>query len=1537
MKWCTCTRKTNFSLKEENTRYKWEKKRLHSLLTMQAIEKKSLNGNSPSNKIAIVEKITKLERENIELMKRNQEILKLLQVERQNYAKFLRFIFLKILVFKRFTLSQNQIVNNDSRKFKNINTKRNLLIGHNDCFFVNLCNNQLEEDSISSENRLNSVIDHFLSNHENKCFLSTRDVSVLCKLGAINNENQVKFKANDTDPFQNKFYNRNRKVNPHLKAVSSGDCNPSSNLQRVILLIQLYKEKFHNEFEDKINSKVKTQPSSEFRKVNKNLKTSFCPIESKLRLNQFNYLKRKNPVSSSISHIIRIRGNNKIIPTKNDIYQKKSISKIENSVLGLDSKLEVVIKPLLSLEYEKSMLGKRENQEYYLELFSSGKDIFWNNVVLRIRLNEIFSIKFHDSFIMNNLENKCRKFDMEPNLVRIEVQDRKKNYLDSRENILKIENCDGKTIFEEVESCDQGELLDSHESALYSEVEAKNYKILEYNRKNGELISKIERERNEIEQTKMKEKDPNIQEFDYKIKELNSSMESELQIGGHTKLEENLKIQEDIKTVENLKIKSFIISKTCMNRSLSAYPMPFSPSVQNLEKPRLIRNRNSVPKIEKVTFKVEEAYIKVVEKDLKTKKERFKVAGIGPKTEGQNTKISKDVISKTPKEFNTILVRKRIGRSLSADRTQFSSTFHRIKKASEKEEKVLKVVEINPKSVEYETEIEKGNYTLKKQDIIIEKLRMKVEELNSKIKAQYAKIEETNSKLQEKDYRIEKSDLKIQKQVVSIHEPDIKIQGEDVKIQETNCKIHKPEIQFQEPDLKIQVQDAKIAEENYKVQAEHIKMEETDSKSQGQDIQIKRLHSKFEESDSNNQEVFKIQEKHRIIIDPNLNIAKRIPVIENLVFNIPDDPIHNMKLKKEIEEKLQTILKRKRKSRLSSADQTHYSRFQDVEKINLEYKKDDSRNKNILSKKSEQYVKVIKTGKEFKRELEVLLRVKKVFDSKASLISSKAFKEGDLIQISEIINKNKSQKNLATQKKISKTKTIQSSQKVIKKKKLKYSKRTQTSEIKLEKPKVSRKVQISSKSSNKKVSKSLHKKTLSTNSVDFPTIEFKTRPKSAGKSKPKVETIVKVNKTESQEQIKTKRKIKHRTKNIPKLVLTEVGELSVLSEIQVTKLSRNFLNESTETNPRVDFCVFKEKSDINEDMNKTKTIISKRDFLFEGVKDSSNSISMQSIGNDGSYRLSSKKFLFPSKTPDTTSLFLTNPISRLRQSNEGKEENQLENKYRSTNKRSSKESGRTANKVSNCNGGSNIESSWKGYSDKQNPNNSPANCEIVNMSDKHKISLRSDAIEGSEYPVTSLTRNYPGAPVIMIGGDPMTNQIIQKEKNQPGRTWSDEISKIEAWNVRVRDYLKQVRVKLLEEEKALEKERQGLRQGNYSPGDGEELTSRKTVESRYPKTPNNLDSAIKIDLQGISRDVERVKNIINNHIAVRYLNRRDFHRVNEKLKDEAGSVTKLSCRSSGNVTAILSDIGEYWNTFDLQMHVPKATAKIIRMSKETIQ
>lgn len=91
-----------------------------------------------------------------------------------------------------------------------------------------------------------------------------------------------------------------------------------------------------------------------------------------------------------------------------------------------------------------------------------------------------------------------------------------------------------------------------------------------------------------------------------------------------------------------------------------------------------------------------------------------------------------------------------------------------------------------------------------------------------------------------------------------------------------------------------------------------------------------------------------------------------------------------------------------------------------------------------------------------------------------------------------------------------------------------------------------------------------------------------------------------------------------------------------------------------------------------------------------------------------------------------------------------------------------------------------------------------------------------------------------------------------------------------------------------------------------------------------------------MDLQRISRDVERVKNIINNNMAVRYLNRRDFSRVNEELKGEAGPVSKLSCRSSGKVAAILTDIGDYWNTFDLKMHVPKATAKIIAMSQETI-
>ena len=118
---------------------------------------------------------------------------------------------------------------------------------------------------------------------------------------------------------------------------------------------------------------------------------------------------------------------------------------------------------------------------------------------------------------------------------------------------------------------------------------------------------------------------------------------------------------------------------------------------------------------------------------------------------------------------------------------------------------------------------------------------------------------------------------------------------------------------------------------------------------------------------------------------------------------------------------------------------------------------------------------------------------------------------------------------------------------------------------------------------------------------------------------------------------------------------------------------------------------------------------------------------------------------------------------------------------------------------------------------------------MVNMGEKHKIAVRSDAIEGRKYTVTSLIANHADAPVIMIGGDPMTKQIIKKEKNEIDGTWTDEILKIEAWNIRVRDYLKQVRLKLLEEEKVLEEERQRLRRGKYSLGSQKEPTPRNTV------------------------------------------------------------------------------------------------------------
>ena len=92
------------------------------------------------------------------------------------------------------------------------------------------------------------------------------------------------------------------------------------------------------------------------------------------------------------------------------------------------------------------------------------------------------------------------------------------------------------------------------------------------------------------------------------------------------------------------------------------------------------------------------------------------------------------------------------------------------------------------------------------------------------------------------------------------------------------------------------------------------------------------------------------------------------------------------------------------------------------------------------------------------------------------------------------------------------------------------------------------------------------------------------------------------------------------------------------------------------------------------------------------------------------------------------------------------------------------------------------------------------------MDVKHRISLRSIAIEGSGFKMTSLTTNDPSAPVIMISGSPMTSENAKEKKIDSkggNRIWMNEISKIEAWNSRVQKYLKEVKLRLLEEEKAL--------------------------------------------------------------------------------------------------------------------------------------
>ena len=1037
----------NVSLKEENERYKSEKKRLYTLLKTQATEKDSFNGNLPSNKIAIVNKITILQKQNIELLIRYHEALEMLQVERENYAKFLKFIFLKILVFKCFVFSKNQIINNEFTKLENNCKTENLIMEPDNCIFVKLCKNRLKEDFITSGNGVNTVIKNFLCSHENKSLLATRDASVLCKLETLkNNENQADFE------------------------VSSENYNSAPNLQKVIVLIRLYKEKFHNEAKDKCNSKAKIQPSLKLMKVDKNLKPSSYPTVLKPKFKNFSYLKRKNLVSNKnpVSNIM---------PKRNENCQNTKILEIENSELGLNLKLEVTEKSLVNLE--NRILGKRENQKCYLELFTLGKDIFWNKMIFTIQLDEIFSMKFQDPLIMNNLGKNFWKFDIDP-------------------------------VFDIIENKD-----------CHSKKEVK--------------------------------------------------FEKELPSEGDAKLEDN-DIKEDTKMVEdpkiqseNPKIETFIESKSPMSKSLSAYPIPFSYFAQEPKQRRLMKNRNKVPKIGKLNPSIEKKHFNVKEKDLQIKKEEINIQRPGLKIKIQDTKAASDVAPKNVKELKTKLKQKRISRSLSADRLRFTSTLQKIKEATGKEESV-QVIDLDSKTQE------NRNSTIEDKDILIQELQMKIEELKSKIKAEDVNTEETNPKFQEKDIKLEETDLTIKEQYVKNQEPDIKIQVQDTKTQETDSTVQ--ETVFNIP---------------------------------GQDIKIEKLHPQNREFYSKSEEDFRIQEQ-------NLKCADSALKIENeVVSKNPDNSVQDIIIEKEIEEKLKTILEQKRTTRLSSADKAPYFPFTKAEKTNLEDNKNDSKIEYINSKKSEEPIKVIKKEKEIEREFKVILKERKterslsVIESEDSLISQKSFKEGNLIPMREIKKEGKkSQKNLVTQKKISQTKTIQSSHKVIKKKKLKSSKRTQTSEMKLEKAKLSRTLQSSSKSLHKKSSNSLHKKTLTKTVDNFPTLEFKIRPKSKGKSKPKVENLIKEKKKESREKIKSK------------------------------------------------------------------------------DNDSLKSIPIR-IENEGK-----------SKSPNITSLFSPQPISRTSQSNEGKEENQSKNKNRFKNKKGSKESGRIANKIRNCEEGSNIESSCKG-------------------------------------------------------------------------------------------------------------------------------------------------------------------------------------------------------------------------------------------------
>lgn len=340
----------NVILKEENERYKNEKERLYFLLKYRITQNDYLSKNTSSEIMTIVDKTKSLEKENIDLIKKYQDVLNILESERENCVKLLKFMFLKTFLSK---YSNNNDSDNNSDKNSSHLTKDVSVL----CKLENIENNYFSQDDFHLNEKLKSDLETIsqytpLSNLENL-------IIILIRL------------------YKKKF----------LKEFEEKIVHSTVQFQSPLQLKSINKTLETNFLSLSLNSRCKSDISSRRRKY---VTLSNCQIIRIVHSNR--------DIQQKIS-----------FPSKNIEYCNKNVNFGINE--NITATFENLKKWKEVSNNVIETLNNNNEKINYFEFYSLGIDTMWNIIYPMIKFDEIFTSKFHDSLIMNKLVGASLKFN----------------------------------------------------------------------------------------------------------------------------------------------------------------------------------------------------------------------------------------------------------------------------------------------------------------------------------------------------------------------------------------------------------------------------------------------------------------------------------------------------------------------------------------------------------------------------------------------------------------------------------------------------------------------------------------------------------------------------------------------------------------------------------------------------------------------------------------------------------------------------------------------------------------------------------------------------------------------------------------------------------------------------------------------------------------------------------------------------------------------------------------------------------------------